>query len=234
MAIMGGLAHVLLGFLSLTHVMHRTHRLKRFAGDSFCADLVANLVAAGANVNAKKAKNGCTALHQAAFKGKAKTVAALLASGANPDAKFVFSAFLFCHLICIETEPDHTLRAKEASWKMTPLHKATWNGHVTVVKMLLEASASKEKALDARTSCLEADGSTALHIAVSQGHGNVVRLLLAEGALLDARDDDGATPVEIASAEMVKILKASRREAGAGAGAAAGATGGAAPIAEES
>ena len=103
---------------------------------------------------------------------------------------------------------------------------------MTVVKMLLEASASKEKAFDARTSCLEAGGSTALHIAVSQGHGNVVRLLLAEGALLDARDDDGATPVEIASAKMVKILKASR--GGAGAGAGAGATGGAAPIAEES
>ncbi|CAE7364411.1 Ehmt1, partial [Symbiodinium sp. CCMP2456] len=71
-------------------------------------------------------------------------------------------------------EPNHT-----------PLMVASGNGHVDVVRLLLEAGAEME--------ALAADGSTALMWAALEGHDSVVRLLLEARAEMDVRDRGGWT-----------------------------------------
>ena len=69
----------------------------------------------------------------------------------------------------------------------TALHTAAENGHLQVVRLLLEGGASCDQA---RTS----DGTTALILASCNGHLEVVRLLLENGASCDqARTSDGTT-----------------------------------------
>ena len=50
---------------------------------------------------------------------------------------------------------------------------ASYQGHVEVVKVLLEARADKDKATD--------DGATPLYVASQEGHVDVVRVLLEAG-----------------------------------------------------
>ena len=59
---------------------------------------------------------------------------------------------------------------------------AAQEGHLAVVRLLLEAGADKDAA--------DTDGDTALHIAAKEGHLEVVRLLLEAGADKDAADTD--------------------------------------------
>ena len=79
--------------------------------------------------------------------------------------------------------------------KMTPLYIACQEGHVGIVRLLLEAGGcDTNKARD--------DGATPLYIACVEGHVDVVRLLLEAGGC-DANkaiDDGGATPLGAALA----------------------------------
>ena len=106
------------------------------------------------------------------------------------------------------------------------LHQASFNGHLEVVRLLLEAGASCNQTanqgktplicaaenghmevvrllLEAGSSCDQAmtdDGTTALLLAVENGHLAVVRWLLEAGAFCDrARTDDGTTSLMLAA-----------------------------------
>ena len=57
---------------------------------------------------------------------------------------------------------------------MTPLWIASQNGHLEVVRLLVDAGADKDKAHN--------DGWTPLHRACFKGHVEVVRLLVEAGA----------------------------------------------------
>ena len=106
----------------------------------------------------------------------------------------------------------------------TSLYVASCEGHLEVVRLLLEANADKDKATDAGTTSLcaasraghlevvrllleaEADkdkaaenGTTALHVASHEGHLEVVRVLLAANADKDTASDDGVTALYEAS-----------------------------------
>ena len=84
----------------------------------------------------------------------------------------------------------------------TPLYFAAQNGHIEVVKALLEKSAN----VDARRNT----GSTPLFIAAQNGHIEVVKILLENKANVDASRKDSATPLCIAAhqghTEVVKVL----------------------------
>jgi ankyrin repeat protein len=56
----------------------------------------------------------------------------------------------------------------------TPLHFASHEGHLAVVRLLLEAGAAKDVS--------NAHGATALHLAARRGHLEVVKVLLDFGA----------------------------------------------------
>ena len=67
---------------------------------------------------------------------------------------------------------------------------ASLEGHLEVVRLLIEAGADKDKAND--------DGTTPLYVASINGHLEVVRLLVEKGADKDKANNRGVTPLQIA------------------------------------
>jgi ankyrin repeat protein len=84
----------------------------------------------------------------------------------------------------------------------TPLILASENGHIEIVKLLLDA--------DAKVSAKRYDNSNALILASQNGYTEIVKLLLDSGAKLDSRTKIGATALILASqnghTETVKLL----------------------------
>jgi len=75
----------------------------------------------------------------------------------------------------------------------TPLHYASWNGHLTVVKYLAGQVGATVEAKDN-------DGDTPLHYASWNGHMTVVQYLVERaGANVEAKNKNGDTPLHCAS-----------------------------------
>jgi hypothetical protein len=84
---------------------------------------------------------------------------------------------------------------------ITALHGAANHGHVDIVHMLLDATASANKP--------RKDGTTALHFAAAGGHLEVVKLLLQRGAQASHRRKDGKTAADVAqNAAVRRVLSA--------------------------
>ncbi|KZV72363.1 ankyrin, partial [Peniophora sp. CONT] len=80
-----------------------------------------------------------------------------------------------------------------------PLHLAAYNGHLDVLRVLLEhRTVDGSDTVVAQCSNRDKDGQIALHDAARQGHSEVCRVLLDHGALVDATDNDGYTPLQLA------------------------------------
>ncbi|XP_068587950.1 ankyrin repeat domain-containing protein 1-like [Cebidichthys violaceus] len=117
----------------------------------------------------------------------------------------------------------------EIVFQRTALHKASFKGHVDVMKRLLEAGAAIEKkdkleataihwacrggslpALGAKFTCRDKLHSTPLHVAVRTGHCECAEHLIHCGADVNAKDRDGDTPmhdaVRINRFKMIKLL----------------------------
>lgn len=84
----------------------------------------------------------------------------------------------------------------------TLLQSAAGDGHVKVVKALLDLGFNKEVA--------DEDGYTPLHWAASNGHLEVVKILLENGANKETTQAEGSTPLNSAAGrghvEIVKLL----------------------------
>lgn len=80
--------------------------------------------------------------------------------------------------------------AATASGGATPLHRAAFTGHLSIVQLLLSAAAAP--------SAQDADGQTALHKAEQQGHAAVAAALRAACPSLDGvADKRGRLPADL-------------------------------------
>ncbi|KAK1766323.1 ankyrin [Phialemonium atrogriseum] len=84
--------------------------------------------------------------------------------------------------------------------KSTCLHMATGNGHLDIVKLLLEQFASRPK--EEKQAFLDAPneyGNTGLHWAALGGHLETVKLLMGDGASPALANDKNYVPLDLAS-----------------------------------
>ena len=130
-------------------------------------------------------KSGSTPLHSAASKGRVETVRLLLEEKIIPI----------------------NVRDKRG---LTPLHLALTRGHVEIVKLLLQ---KENIAVNMKCGTF---AFTALHEASFRGYSHVTELLFRrEGLMIYARDNQGRTPLHLASiADHVGVLKLSVRRGG--------------------
>jgi ankyrin repeat protein len=135
---------------------------------------VRRLLAAGADPERGEAESGKSPLHFAAAVGRTDLVTLLIEAGARPDT------------------PDH--------WGSPPLVEAATNGHLEVVRALLQHGARSGL-------------QDALLSACSKGGVEVVRALLAAGATAGGRSHAGLTPLmhavgagSVPKAGVVKLL----------------------------
>ena len=146
--------------------------------------------------------SGRTPLHDAAFDGDVSEVEALLAKGADVNAKDygwtpLHEAARYGHVAVVKVllSKGAEVNAKnQVGW--TPLHMAAQMGHVAVVKELLTKGAD----VNAKNQV----GETPLDKAAQMGHVDVVKALLTKGADVNAKDKHGLTPLHTA-AQMGRV-----------------------------
>ena len=161
-----------------------------------------------------------TPLHYAAYKNNLDIVKALIASGADLEAR----------------TSDWNAKGKERWRRTTPLFLSVWNGQIGVVQALLSADANPRAHISDGATCLHAavygkrrgpwiagmlldadakrdggndvalinmkklDGNTALHVAAAKGQIDMVELLLNRGANLRAVNELGRDVLQHAKA----------------------------------
>ena len=165
------------------------------ASQSGDEEVVRMLIERGADVKAHYL-DGETALHRASLHGKVEVVRVLIDHGANVGAQ----------------DQDGS----------TSLHLASHNGHSEVVRVLIEHGT------DSDVTTQNKEGSTPLHLVSTQPTwsqvspqqcAEIARILLEHGADGTARDNNGRSPIDLASgderlAEVAQVLLQHRADSG--------------------
>ncbi len=161
------------------------------------SEIVAQLIAAKADVNARTTTDGATPLFIASQWGHAEIVTKLLAANAdvnhanNGGATPLYVASEMGHTEVVTTLIDANADVNQAKNNgTTPLIAACHNSQTAVVTALLAADADKNKANNG--------GATPLLIACEKGDTDIAAKLLAAGADVDKAPNDGVTPLYVA------------------------------------
>lgn len=204
---------------------------------------VLDLLAAGADVNARNATGG-TALHMAAI-GEPEILLLLLQCGAKIDAldQWGNSALHVAAGIgdkaCVQHLLTHGANCRLQNSAGETAALCAENAEI-IRNINRFAAAQEERQKQEANLCAAAengeietvrsllqqgvniharneDGETPLYLAAEAGHADIVTLLLDAGAQINARDKDGKTPLHLAAqmghAEVVAILLEEKREA---------------------
>ncbi|MCA8923863.1 MAG: ankyrin repeat domain-containing protein, partial [Planctomycetes bacterium] len=202
------------------HELHRTPLM--FAAEAGHADVVARLIAAGADPNARDA-DGHTPLIYAAGEGQLAVTRALLAAGADPllagqrGESPLHHAVLEGHLELVRLLCDRGVDPGLLAAGVSPLTLAVRQGHEAVLRELLERGARPdlargplgtplEEAVDhGQLAALElllahappspATGGELLFHAVARQQPEAIAPLARAGAALESLDDEGQTPL---------------------------------------
>ena len=157
---------------------------------------VQNLLEHGADKNETDEK-GRTAMWHAAYKRHLGIVQLLLEHGADTDkASYDGQTPLYIvscsgHLPIVQLLVEQGADMEKAnSTGDNPLIMASSNGHLEVTRYLLEQGADRDK--------VGGIGYTALHWAAVFNQVEIAKLLMAYGADLNAKNDQGELPVDIA------------------------------------
>lgn len=86
---------------------------------------------------------------------------------------------------------NSTTNSRQSCGVDTPLHWASYKGHLDVLSILLHAGYSIED--------VDPIGNRCLHLACSGGHHDVVELLLANSASVDQKNQYGNKPLDLAT-----------------------------------
>ena len=96
--------------------------------------------------------------------------------------------------------------ARDDIGELSALNCAAQEGHLEVVKALLDKSAATERG--------DAKGKTPLHWAAQEGYADVVKALIEKGAVVDCLDKENRTPLHYAAEnghkEVAEVLLAHR------------------------
>nr|CAD7425874.1 unnamed protein product [Timema monikensis] len=154
-------------------------------------DLAMLLIERGANIEEVN-DEGYTPLMEAAREGHEEMVALLLSQGANINAQTEETQETALTLACCGgfTDVADFLIKAGADLELgasTPLMEASQEGHIDLVRYLLESNAD----VHAQTQT----GDTALTYACENGHTDVADLLLQFGANLEHESEGGRTPL---------------------------------------
>lgn len=174
------------------------HLASRLGRESVMGTLFGDTV--NADVRARD-NHGWEPLHYAATYGHAHIVRLLLRQGAEIEAKtdadwtalLLASWYGYASVVeeLLEKKADVRTRANDCQ---NPLYRAALNGNVTIVRLLLAAGATTDfqGPLERTPLMTAALGKKSLHT-------EVARTLLAEGAMVNAQDENGSTALLLAT-----------------------------------
>eukprot|EP00523_Entomoneis_sp_CCMP467_P006557 CAMPEP_0168728694 /NCGR_PEP_ID=MMETSP0724-20121128/5816_1 /TAXON_ID=265536 /ORGANISM="Amphiprora sp., Strain CCMP467" /LENGTH=274 /DNA_ID=CAMNT_0008775547 /DNA_START=195 /DNA_END=1019 /DNA_ORIENTATION=- len=152
-------------------------------------------------------KDGWTPLHWASARGNLEMVHFLAGHGGThtidrQDKCGATALFLAVSGGCLDIARCLVLShgadmAQQARRGYTPLHSASWNNHVDLVRFLVvQGAAAADDIIHVRDNC----GRTPLHAASEAGHLEATRFLLQHGADVTIRNKKGETPLDVACA----------------------------------
>uniref|UniRef100_A0A452RCP1 Poly [ADP-ribose] polymerase n=1 Tax=Ursus americanus TaxID=9643 RepID=A0A452RCP1_URSAM len=171
-----------------------------------------------------------TPLHFAAGYNRVSVVEYLLHHGADVHAKDkgglvpLHNACSYGHYEVAELLVRHGASVNVADlWKFTPLHEAAAKGKYEICKLLLKVSSSSPLRISALinnhvdiaallikyNTCVNATDKwafTPLHEAAQKGRTQLCALLLAHGADPTMKNQEGQTPLDLATADDIRAL----------------------------
>ena len=181
---------------------NKTHKsVLHLASEKGDPKIVSLLLNYGAKISVK-VNSQYSPLHIAVSKKHIPVVELLLAKGANPDEKKVYGplwsntplgrAIQIGNHALVQKLLEHNANPNiQCMPQRYPLEKASEDGHVEIVKLLLKYGADIEQGN-------EDLGHTPLHSAADNGCYDVAKVLLENGAKVDSRGIGYDTPLHIA------------------------------------
>lgn len=192
--------------VSLQHVDGEGRTPLQIAVSNGNDDVVAIMLAYGADVHAVQETTGQTALHMAAHQGGVDTIDALLNQGALPNSQDKKGRTpLLVAIKAMEEEVVSVLLERGADATLadhqgiTPLHMACQMTMGGVVEDLL-ARGANPNAVATKT------GRTPMHLAAKNVDIDIMVALIERGADIHCPDKDGITPLQLNANDVQKAL----------------------------